>query len=173
MIRAFGGREPVVGARVFVADNAQIMGDVTLADGVSIWFGAVLRGDIEPIRIGEDSNVQDGVVVHTDEGYPVEVGKRVTIGHAAIIHGAVVEDEALIGMGAILLNGARVGRGAVVAAGALVPERAVIPPGVLAMGVPARVVRPLTPEDQARVLQGVENYCRRRDQFLAEGFGIR
>ncbi|HEY8496070.1 MAG TPA: gamma carbonic anhydrase family protein [Limnochordales bacterium] len=172
MVRSLGGREPKRGARVFIADNAQIIGDVELADGVSIWFGAILRGDIEPIRIGEDSNVQDGVIMHTDEGYPVEVGKRVTIGHAAVIHGAVVEDEALIGMGAILLSGSRVGRGAVVAAGALVPERATIPPGVLAMGVPARVVRPLTAEDHARIMRGVENYRLRRDRYLAEGFGI-
>src|SRR5690606_33651874 len=99
MIRSWSGRQPLIGARVFVADNAQIIGDVSLADGVSIWFGAILRGDIEPIRIGQDSNVQDGVIMHTDEGYPVDVGRRVTIGHAAVIHGAVVEDEALIGMG--------------------------------------------------------------------------
>ncbi len=171
MIRPLSGRQPKRGARVFVADSAQIIGDVELADGVSIWFGAILRGDIEPIRIGKDSNVQDGVIMHTDEGYPVQVGERVTIGHAAVIHGAVVEDEALIGMGAILLSGARVGRGAVVAAGALVPERAAIPPGVLAMGVPARVVRPLSPEDHARIMRGVENYRQRRDLYLAEGFG--
>ncbi|MFO7264785.1 MAG: gamma carbonic anhydrase family protein [Limnochordales bacterium] len=171
MIRPFGGRHPVVGQRVFVAEGACVIGDVHLADGVSVWFGAVLRGDIEPIRIGEDSNVQDCAVIHTDEGFPVEIGRRVTIGHGAIIHGARIEDEALIGMGATLLSGSTVGRGAVVAAGALVPEGVTIPPGVLAMGVPARVVRELTDEERARVSRGADNYCRRRDQYIAEGFG--
>jgi len=156
---------------VFVAEGACVIGDVHLADGVSVWFGAVLRGDIEPIRIGEDSNVQDCAVIHTDEGFPVEIGRRVTIGHGAIIHGARIEDEALIGMGATLLSGSTVGRGAVVAAGALVPEGVTIPPGVLAMGVPARVVRELTDEERARVSRGADNYCRRRDQYIAEGFG--
>ncbi|MBO8142705.1 MAG: gamma carbonic anhydrase family protein [Firmicutes bacterium] len=171
MIRSLAGKEPVMGKGVFVADNAVIVGDVALADGVSVWFGAVLRGDIEPIRIGQDSNIQDGAIMHTDEGYPVELGRRVTVGHAAIIHGAAVEDDVLIGMGATLLSGSRIGQGAVVAAGALVPERATIPPGVLAMGVPARVVRPLTPEERERVARGVTNYCRRRDLYLAHGFG--
>ncbi|MFS8523634.1 MAG: gamma carbonic anhydrase family protein [Limnochordales bacterium] len=171
MIRAYDGRRPVRGERVFIAEGAHVIGDVHLADGVSVWFGAVLRGDIEPIRVGEDSNVQDGAILHTDEGYPVDIGRRVTIGHAAVIHGAKIEDDALIGMGATLLSGSTVGRGAVVAAGALVPEGATIPPGVLAMGVPARVVRPLTDEEKARVTRGTDNYCRRRDKYIEQGFG--
>lgn len=173
MIRAFQGREPIIGDRVFIADSAQIIGDVQLADGANVWFNAVLRGDIEPIHIGADSNVQDGSIVHTDAGYPAHVGRRVTIGHGAIIHGAVVEDDALIGMGAILLSGSRVGQGAVIAAGGLVPEGATIPAGVLAMGVPARVVRPLTAEETERIVQGMENYCERRDAFVAAGFDAR
>lgn len=171
MIRAFEGRHPVRGENVFIAENAYVIGDVRMADGASIWFNTVLRGDIEPIIIGVDSNVQDGAVVHTDEGYPAQIGDRVTIGHAAVIHGAVVQDDALIGMGATLLSGSTVGEGAVVAAGALVPEGATIPPGVLAMGVPARVLRPLTDEEKRRVIIGMENYARRRDTYLAEGFG--
>lgn len=171
MIRSYEGRAPVRGRRVFIAQGAHVIGDVHLADGVSVWFGAVLRGDIEPIRVGADSNVQDGAILHTDEGYPVDIGRRVTIGHAAIIHGATIEDEALIGMGATLLSGSTVGRGAVVAAGALVPEGATIPPGVLAMGVPARVVRALSDEEKTRVTRGTENYCIRRDKYIAEGFG--
>lgn len=171
MIRAYEGRHPVRGEHVFIAENAHIIGDVRLADGVSIWFGAVLRGDIEPIIVGVDSNVQDGAVVHTDEGYPADIGERVTIGHAAVIHGAVIEEDALIGMGATLLSGSRIGAGAVVAAGALVPEGATIPAGVLAMGVPARVVRPLTDEEKHRVAEGMQNYKDRRDSYLAQGFG--
>lgn len=171
MIRAYEGRQPVRGERVFIAEGAHVIGDVQMADGVSIWFGAVLRGDIEPVRIGTDSNVQDGAIVHTDEGYPAEIGKRVTIGHGAIIHGAKIEDDALIGMGATLLSGSTIGRGAVVAAGALVPEGATIPPGVLAMGVPARVVRELSDEETQRIARGMENYCQRRDKYIEQGFG--
>lgn len=171
MIRSYDGRDPVWGKQVFIADSAQVIGDVQLADGVSVWFGAVLRGDIEPIRIGTDSNVQDGAIVHTDEGYPAIVGERVTIGHAAIIHGATVEDDALIGMGATLLSGSTIGQGAVVAAGALVPEGATIPPGVLAMGVPARVVRELSDEEKQRIERGMHNYRVRRDKYIAQGFG--
>lgn len=171
MIRAFAGKSPVRGEGVFVAENAHVIGDVQLADGVSIWFGAVLRGDIEQIVVGENSNVQDGAIVHTDAGYPARIGARVTIGHAAIIHGALVEDGALIGMGATLLSGSKIGEGAVVAAGALVPEGATIPAGVLAMGVPARVVRSLTDDEKRRVAEGVQNYMDRRDSYLAQGFG--
>lgn len=171
MIRSYDGREPVRGKHVFIADSAQVIGDVYMADGVSIWFGAVLRGDIEPIHIGTDSNVQDGAIVHTDEGHPAVVGDRVTIGHAAIIHGATVEDDALIGMGATLLSGSTVGQGAVVAAGALVPEGATIPPGVLAMGVPARVVRELSDEEKRRIERGMDNYRVRRDKYIEQGFG--
>lgn len=171
MIRAYDGRHPVRGENVFIAENAHIIGDVRLADGVSIWFGAVLRGDIEPIIVGVDSNVQDGAIVHTDEGYPAHIGDRVTVGHAAVIHGSVVEEDALIGMGATLLSGSRIGAGAVVAAGALVPEGATIPAGVLAMGVPARVVRPLTDDEKQRVTAGMQNYRQRRDSYLAQGFG--
>lgn len=171
MIRAYEGRHPVRGQNVFIAENAYIIGDVRMADGVSVWFNTVLRGDIEPIIVGVDSNVQDGAVVHTDEGYPAQIGDRVTIGHAAVIHGAVIENDALIGMGATLLSGSTIGEGAVVAAGALVPEGATIPPGVLAMGVPARVVRPLTDEEKERVVIGMKNYAERRDSYLAQGFG--
>lgn len=171
MIRPYDGRHPVRGQHVFIAENASVIGDVHIADGASIWFHAVLRGDIEPISVGVDSNVQDGAVVHTDEGYPARIGDRVTIGHAAVIHGAIVENDALIGMSATLLSGSRIGEGAVVAAGALVPEGATIPPGVLAMGVPARVVRPLTDEEKERVVIGMRNYAERRDSYLAQGFG--
>jgi len=114
-----------------------VLGDVTLGARVSVWYGAVLRGDTAPISVGEASNVQDGSIIHVDEGLPATIGARVGIGHRAVLHGCTVEDECLIGMGSILLNDVRIGTGSVVAAGAVVPEGLVVPPGSLVVGVPA------------------------------------
>jgi carbonic anhydrase/acetyltransferase-like protein (isoleucine patch superfamily) len=126
------------------------MGDVTLGRDASVWYYAVLRGDMAPIVIGEASNVQDGTIVHVDEGKPALIGARVGIGHRAVIHACTVEDECLIGMGSVLLNGARIGTGSVVAAGAVVPEGMVVPPASLVIGVPARVARPVDAALRAR-----------------------
>ncbi|HEX2219904.1 MAG TPA: gamma carbonic anhydrase family protein [Gemmatimonadales bacterium] len=117
------------------------MGDVTLEAESSVWYGSVLRGDMAPIRVGAQSNIQDGTVVHVDEGVPCSVGARVGVGHRVILHGCTVEDECLIGMGSVLLNGVRIGTGSVVAAGAVLPEGMEVPPRSLVMGVPARIVR--------------------------------
>lgn len=171
MLYPFEGRLPLLGERVWIAPTSAVIGDVSLADDASVWFQAVLRGDIEPIRVGAESNIQDGAVLHTDEGYPCEVGRRVTIGHHAIVHGARVGDGALIGMGATVLSGAVVGEGALVAAGALVPEGKEIPPGHLAIGVPAKVVRELSEEERVRVAAGVEAYLDRKRRYLAAGIG--
>jgi carbonic anhydrase/acetyltransferase-like protein (isoleucine patch superfamily) len=119
------------------------MGNVTLGEDVSVWYGAVLRGDMAPIVIGAQSNIQDGTVVHVDEGLPCHVGQRVGVGHRVILHGCTVEDDCLIAMGAVLLNGVVIGSGSVVAAGAVVPEGMRIPPRSLVMGVPGRIVRPV------------------------------
>ncbi len=152
-------RKPeLIDPSAFVADTATLTGDVRVAKNVSIWFGAVLRGDVEPIEIGDDSNVQDQCVLHADPGFPCKIGRRVTVGHAAVVHGATVQDEALIGIGAIVLNGAVVGTGAIVAAGALVTEGAVIPPGSLAVGVPAKVIREVGEEDRRRTASGNRHY---------------
>lgn len=159
-MRAVGGRAPRVDPTAFVADGAEVDGDVEVGASASVWYGAVLRGDIAPIRVGAESNVQDGCVLHTDEGHPCVVGRRVTVGHRAVLHGCVVEDEALVGMGAQVLTGARVGRGALVAAGALVPEGAEVPAGAVAMGVPARIVRPVRAEEAERARRGVDHYVR-------------
>jgi carbonic anhydrase/acetyltransferase-like protein (isoleucine patch superfamily) len=121
------------------------MGDVTIGEDASIWYGAVLRGDMAPIVIGSQSNIQDGTIVHVDQGVPCSVGRRVGVGHRAILHGCTVADDCLIGMGSVLLNGVTIGRGSVVAAGAVVPEGMQIPPGSLVMGVPGRIVRPVDP----------------------------
>jgi len=155
------GHTPTVAPDAFVAPGAHLIGRVEIGPQASVWFNAVLRGDVEPIRIGPRSNVQDGTVMHTDAGFPLWVGAGVTIGHGVILHGCTIEDEALIGMGAVVLNGACIGRGALVGAGALVPEGAEIPPGVLALGVPARVVRPLTDAERERIRHGVEHYVER------------
>src|SRR5690606_15870464 len=124
----------------------------------SVWFNAVLRGDLEPIAVGARSNVQDGAVLHTDAGLPCLIGEDVTIGHGAIVHGAVVEDGATIGMGAIVLSGARIGAGAIVAAGAVVPEGREVPPGCVEMETPARPVRQVRDDERGRITEGARHY---------------
>ncbi|MER6272979.1 gamma carbonic anhydrase family protein [Streptomyces sp900105755] len=151
LIVAIGGREPKVGADVFVAPTASVIGDVTLEAGASVWYGAVVRGDVERITVGAQSNVQDNVTLHADPGFPVSVGERVSIGHNAVVHGATVEDDCLIGMGATVLNGAVIGAGSLVAAQALVPQGMVVPPGSLVAGVPAKVRRELSREEREGV----------------------
>ena len=134
------------------------MGDVTLGARVSVWYGAVLRGDMAPIEIGEATNVQDVTVIHVDEGVPARIGARVGIGHRAILHGCTVEDECLVGMGSILLNRVRVGTGSVIGAGAVVPEGMDVPPGSLVLGVPARIVRTVDDGLRRRIRETWEHY---------------
>jgi carbonic anhydrase/acetyltransferase-like protein (isoleucine patch superfamily) len=136
-------RPPSIHPTAFIASTAAVMGDVTLCEDASVWYGAVLRGDMAPIVIGAQSNIQDGTVVHVDEGQPCHVGQRVGVGHRVILHGCPVEDDCLIAMGAVLLNGVVIGSGSVVAAGAVVPEGMRVPPRSLVMGVPGRIVRPV------------------------------
>jgi carbonic anhydrase/acetyltransferase-like protein (isoleucine patch superfamily) len=157
-IRALDGRRPAIDPTAFVADSAEVDGEVELGPQVGVWYGAVLRGDIAPIRVGAKSNIQDGAILHTDEGLPCLVGARVTVGHGAILHGCTVEDDVLIGMRATVLSGAVVRRGAIVAAGALVREGQEVPPGTLVAGVPARPVRGVRPEEVERIRRGVEHY---------------
>ena len=143
MIYALDGHEPDLGEGAWVAPDANVIGRVRLGAAASVWFGATLRGDNEPIEIGDGTNLQERCMVHTDLGFPVRVGRDCTVGHHAILHGCTVEDESLIGMGATVLNGAVIGRGSLVGAGALVTEGKAIPPGSLVIGAPAKVVRPL------------------------------
>src|SRR6185503_4399402 len=137
----------------FIAPSASIMGSVTLEAESSVWYQAVLRGDLAPITVGAQSNIQDGAVVHVDEGLPCTVGRRVAVGHRVILHGCVVEDDCLIGMGSVLLNRVRIGTGSVVAAGAVIPEGMVVPPGSLVMGVPGRIVRPVDDTLKQRIAE--------------------
>lgn len=156
---------PEIDPEAWVAPGAVLVGRVVVRRGASVWYGCVLRSDMEGavIEIGEDSNIQDGTVVHVDENMSCRVGARVTVGHGAILHAAIIEDDALIAMGATVLSGARIGKGSVVAAGAVVPEGMEIPPGVIAAGVPAKVRRELTDEDRARLAHGWKTYARLRD----------
>lgn len=135
------GEGPTVHATAFVAPSADIIGKVTLHEQANVWFGAVLRGDVEAISVGPRSNIQDGAILHTDLGFPCTLEAEVTVGHRAIVHGAYCEAGSLVGMGAVMLSGSRLGAGAVLGAGALLPEGAEVPAGMLALGVPARVVR--------------------------------
>ncbi|MFH8772725.1 gamma carbonic anhydrase family protein [Streptomyces sp. NPDC085866] len=151
LIVGIGGKEPRLDADVFVAPTASVIGDVTLHTGASVWYGAVLRGDVERITVGAQANVQDNVTLHADPGFPVSVGERVSIGHNAVVHGATVEDDCLVGMGATVLNGAVIGAGSLVAAQALVPQGMVVPPGSLVAGVPAKVRRALSEEERQGV----------------------
>jgi len=151
MITGIGGREPEIDGTAFVAPTASVIGGVTLGAGASVWYGAVVRGDVEAISVGASSNVQDNCTLHADPGFPVTVGERVSIGHNAVVHGATVEDDCLIGMGATVLNGAVIGAGSLVAAQALVPQGMRVPPGSLVAGVPAKVRRELTEEERQGV----------------------
>lgn len=151
MITGIGGREPEIDETAFVAPTASVIGGVTLGPGASVWYGAVVRGDVEAISVGASSNVQDNCTLHADPGFPVSVGERVSIGHNAVVHGATVEDDCLIGMGATVLNGAVIGAGSLVAAQALVPQGMIVPPGSLVAGVPAKVRRELSQEERQGV----------------------
>ncbi|WP_037225510.1 gamma carbonic anhydrase family protein [Rhodopirellula baltica] len=161
--------QQLIDPSAFIAPNATVLGEVYIAADVSIWFGAVMRGDTEKIVIGRESNVQDQCVLHCDPGMPCLIGERVTVGHSAIVHGATVEDDALIGIGAIVLNGATIGKGAIVAAGALVTEGTVIPPGMLAVGTPAKPIKEVSDSLRERSREGAQHYVklggRYRDEF--------
>lgn len=155
----------------FVAPGASVAGRVTLGARASVWFSAVIRGDMDTVTVGEESNLQDGAVIHVDEGHPTRVGRRVTIGHRAIVHAATVEDGCLVGMGSIVLTGAVVGAGSLVAAGSLVREGDVIPPGSLVVGAPAKVIRPVGPEHTAAIQRGVDHYVALGAAYRARGYG--
>jgi carbonic anhydrase/acetyltransferase-like protein (isoleucine patch superfamily) len=152
---------PRISDSAFVAESACVIGDVHIAENAVILFGAVMRGDFEAIHFGEGSNLQDNCVIHTDDDFPTRVGKHVSIGHGAIVHGATVEDRSLIGMGAVVLNGAVIGEGSLVAAGSVVLEGTQIPPGSLVAGIPGKVRRPLTDDEKQHIIENAEKYIAR------------
>jgi carbonic anhydrase/acetyltransferase-like protein (isoleucine patch superfamily) len=156
-----GEVSPTIAASCYIAPNAVVLGSVVLMENTSVWFAATLRGDNDIISIGAGSNVQDGAVLHTDPGFPLSVGTRVSIGHQAVLHGCTVGDGALIGIQSVVLNGAVIGKGCLVGAGALITERKVFADGSLILGVPAKVVRELSAAERAELIEVAENYASR------------
>ena len=152
----------------FVAGNATIVGDVTLGKKTGIWFGAVLRADNDSITVGDGSNIQDNCVVHVSDKHPVTIGKNVSIGHGAIVHGCTIKDRVLVGMGAIILNGAEIGEDTIIGAGAVVTENKVIPPGSLVMGVPGKVIKELTEEQKISIARNAEVYIALAERYANE-----
>jgi carbonic anhydrase/acetyltransferase-like protein (isoleucine patch superfamily) len=164
-IYELGGVNPTISGSAYIAPSATVIGNVVLADNVSVWFGATLRGDTEPIHIGADSNVQEGAVLHTDLGFPLSVGAKVTVGHQAMLHGCVIGDGALIGIQAVVLNGAVIGRQCLVGAGAVITEGKTFADRSLILGAPAKVVRDLTAHEIANMDAINADYVRRRSYY--------
>lgn len=167
-IYSLDGKQPKLPAGFyFVADSAQVIGDVVLEEGAGIWFGAVLRGDNESIAVGEGSNIQENCVLHTDLGFPLVIGKGCTIGHAAILHGCTIGNNSLVGMGATVLNGAKIGENCLIGAGALVTEGKVIPDNSLVVGSPAKVVRTLGADSETMLRLSASHYVENARRFAS------
>jgi carbonic anhydrase/acetyltransferase-like protein (isoleucine patch superfamily) len=158
-VLGFGRHMPRIAPDAYVAPGAWIVGDVTLGPEASIWFNAVLRADSAPIVVGPRVNLQDGAIVHVDAGYPTEIGADVTVGHAAIVHAAIIAPRVLVGMQSVILTGATIGEGSIIGAGALVPEARAIPPRSLVLGTPGRVVREVRDDEYAAILASAEHYA--------------
>jgi carbonic anhydrase/acetyltransferase-like protein (isoleucine patch superfamily) len=167
-IYKLGDYAPTIHESVFVADTATIIGQVTLEENASVWFGASIRGDNEPIRVGTGSNIQEGAVLHADPGFPIAIESNVTIGHQAMVHGCTIREGALVGIQAIVLNGAVIGRHCLVGAGAVVTEGKTFPDRSLILGAPAKVVRELTDEEVDRLKRTAASYVQRRELFKAQ-----
>jgi carbonic anhydrase/acetyltransferase-like protein (isoleucine patch superfamily) len=168
VIYKLGDKRVVRHAETFVAPNATLIGSVVMHARSSVWFNVVVRGDNDPIVIGEDTNVQDGSVLHTDAGVPLTLGRGVTVGHKAMLHGCVVGDFSLIGINAVVLNGAKIGRYCIIGANALVPENKQIPDGSLVMGTPAKVTRELNEQERARLEHSAAHYVANFQRYLRE-----
>lgn len=168
----YSGQYPSIHSSAFVAPSADVIGNVEIGEEASIWFGAVLRGDINRIVIGARSNVQDNAVIHLADDYGAIVGEYVTIGHSAVVHACTIEDECLIGMGAIVLDGAVIGAQSIIGAGAVVTAGSVIPPGSMVLGTPGKVVRALDPEARKKLRGWAEKYVKVSRQYLAEASAV-
>ena len=168
MLKTYQGIKPNIGRNAFVAETAVLIGDVRVGTHASIWYNTVIRADLNRIEIGAYSNIQDGTVIHLEKDQPCIVGEYVTIGHMAMLHGCVIEDNCLIGMGAIILTGAKIGKGSIIAAGALIPEGKIIPEKSVVMGTPGKIVRQVTEHDFTGH-QGALNYVEYAKVYLKEG----
>lgn len=158
LVAALGERRPVIDPTAFLAATCSVLGDARISAGAGVWYGVVVRADTEEITVGTDSNLQDGVVLHADPGFPCRVGARVSVGHRAVVHGATVADDVLVGMGATVLNGAQIGSWSLIAAGAVVLQGAQIPEGSLVAGVPGKVVRTLSADEREAISRNAEVY---------------
>ncbi len=168
-VHEFQGKIPIIDKTCFLAAGSRIIGDVVLEENVSVWFNVVIRGDVERVRIGRNSNIQDNVVIHvTHFKNPTKIGENVTIGHSAVLHGCTILDGALVGMNAVVLDKAVIGEGSLVAAGAVVTPHTHIPAGMLAAGIPAKVIRALTEEEKTMVAEGAPNYMMYVQHFRNE-----
>ncbi len=159
------------GSNIFIARDSFVLGDVKIYENVSVWFGAVLRGDIEEIRIDQDSNIQDSCVLHTDFGYPVRIGRGVTVGHSAVLHGCTIKDNCLIGIGATLLNGAVIGENSIIGAGTLITEGTVIPEGSCVVGLPGKIRRKVTQDEIKHTKENSRLYVESIREYKAQGLG--
>ena len=162
----FGSKKPLIHPSCFVAPSADVVGDVVVEENSTIWFGAVLRADNDKITVGSGSNIQDGVIIHVDPGKPCRVGENCVVGHRAVLHGCVLQDQCLVGIGAIILNDAVVGKNCLVGAGALVTEGKILEPGHLYMGVPAKKIRPLSQQEIDGILINARGYQARGKRYL-------
>lgn len=170
MIKKFKNLTPKIGKRVFIAENATIIGDVEIGDDSSIWFGTILRGDVNFIKVGSCTSIQDGSVVHvTNQTHPTIIGSYVTVGHAVKLHGCTIKDNCLIGIGAIILDGAVINENSIVAAGTLVPPNKEFPPNTLIMGFPAKVARTLSEEEIKKLKEHAQRYVKYKDEYLNSG----
>jgi carbonic anhydrase/acetyltransferase-like protein (isoleucine patch superfamily) len=168
VVRSFGGKRPQLGAGVFIAENAAVIGDVVIGESSSIWYSTTVRGDVMPIRIGARTSIQDNAVIHVTSDFSgTDIGNDCTVGHSAIIHACTVEDFCLIGMGSIILDGARIGSGSLVGAGALVTPGTIIPPRSLVIGSPAKVKRPLSEKEREQIDYGAKHYVELARTYLA------
>ena len=169
MIRQYKGKWPRIPINCYVDDSAQVIGDVVLQDNASIWMNAVVRGDVNAIHIGANSNIQDCSVLHgMRDKYPVNIGAFVTVGHSVTLHGCTIEDNCLIGMGAVILNDSRIGAGSIIAAGTVLPEHTVVPPRSLFMGVPGKLRKTLEDSDLEMILRYARNYLDYKELYLKE-----
>jgi carbonic anhydrase/acetyltransferase-like protein (isoleucine patch superfamily) len=162
----YKGKQPQVGERVFLAEGACLVGDVSIGDDSSVFYNAVLRGDLAEIKIGKRTNIQDNVCIHVSTGVGVSIGDEVTVGHGAVLHGCTIEDNVLVGMGAVIMDGALVMKNCIIGAGALVTAGKNFPEGSLVMGSPAQIIRPLTTDEIKNVKAGVEHYLDAKDELL-------
>src|SRR5437764_491121 len=168
LLLPYNRQYPSLGNDCYIAPTAVLIGDVTLGDGASVWFGAVLRGDVSPIVIGARTNIQDNAVLHGEDGCPTVIGEDVTVGHGAIVHAATVGDRVLVGMGSVLLSRCKIGSDTIIGARALVTEDVEIPSGSLVLGMPARMRRPLTDEEREHILESAQHYTDNAVQYLSE-----